>query len=141
MKESSFWEIGDADTAITKRQLFFITIVAVVAITICSKSSPLYPLNDWVDANCFMTVGKSMIHGLVPYRDLIEQKGPLLYMIHAVAALISETSFLGVYFIEIAACHSFRLRFILQLKESDWSRSRLGWIILLLESHPLVYYR
>ncbi len=30
---------------------------------ICSKSSPLYPYNDWVDVNCFFTMGRSMLHG------------------------------------------------------------------------------
>lgn len=92
---------------IEKPQMLLILATAVVTITICSKSSPLYPFNDWVDANCFLTVGKSMLHGLVPYRDLFEQKGPLLYMLHALAAMVSETSFLGVYFLEIIACAVF----------------------------------
>ncbi len=74
---------------------------AVVAIGICSKSSPIYPFNDWYDSNCFLTVGKSMLHGFVPYRDIFEQKGPVLYMLHALAALISDKSFVGVYFIEV----------------------------------------
>ena len=93
--------------SINKRQLLFIAATALVTITICSKSSPFYPFNDWVDANCFLTVGKSMLHGKVPYRDLYEQKGPLLYILHALTALISETSFLGVYFLELIACGIF----------------------------------
>lgn len=71
----------------------YLLLSAVLLITLCSKSSPLYPLNDWVDANCFFTVGKSMLHGLLPYRDLWEQKGPFLYMLHAVAAMISYRTF------------------------------------------------
>lgn len=103
------WELSQDNKdnlrhSINISQLMFIAATAVVTITICSKSSPLYPLNDWVDSNCFLTVGKSMLHGKVPYRDLFEQKGPLLYMLHVFAAWISETSFLGVYFIEIIAC-------------------------------------
>lgn len=95
-----------------KRTFFNIEIAvclisAIVVITICSKSSPLYPLNDWVDANCFFTVGKSMLSGIVPYRDLIEQKGPLLYMLHAVAALISYKTFFGVYVLEVAMAVAF----------------------------------
>ena len=39
---------------------------AVAAVSVCSLSSPLYAFNTWVDANCFMTVGKSMLYGLVP---------------------------------------------------------------------------
>ena len=82
-------------------------ISAVMAITICSKSSFLYPLNDWLDANCFFTVGKSMMNGVVVYRDLFEQKGPLLYFIHGIAWLFSRDTFIGVYFIEIIASFFF----------------------------------
>ena len=77
---------------------------------ICSKNSPLYPMNDWVDVNCFFTVGRGMRHGLTPYLDLYEQKGPLLYAVFALAAWISETSFLGVFLIE-AACFAAFLYF------------------------------
>ena len=80
---------------------------AVICITVCSQSSFLYPFNEWVDANCFFTVGKSMMNGIVPYRDLFEQKGPLLYFIHGIAWLISKDTFLGVYFIEIIAAFFF----------------------------------
>lgn len=88
------WDLSPGDNSllnksINKRQLLFIAATAIVTITICTKSSPIYPFNDWVDANCFLTVGKSMLHGKVPYQDLYEQKGPLLYILHALAALIS----------------------------------------------------
>lgn len=88
-----------------------LTLLALAAglITLCSKSSPLYPLNDWVDANCFFTTGKSMLSGTVLYRDLYEQKGPLLYMLYAVCSLISYKSFFGVWLLEIGACYAFLL--------------------------------
>lgn len=89
------------------KYLFFLFLIAVVTMTICTKSSPIYPFNDWVDSNAFFTVGKSMISGVVPYRDLFEHKGPLLYMLHAFAAMISYDSFLGMYFIEILFCFAF----------------------------------
>ena len=82
-------------------------ICSIAMITICSKSSFLYPLNDWVDSNCFFTVGKSMMNGLVVYRDLLEQKGPFLYFLHGLAWLISKDTFLGVYLIEIIAAFFF----------------------------------
>lgn len=85
----------------------YLLLAAVLLITLCSKSSPLYPLNDWVDANCFFTVGKSMLSGLLPYRDLWEQKGPFLYMLHAISAMISYRTFFGVYLLEIAAAFGF----------------------------------
>lgn len=78
--------------------LLFITTISV---TICSKCSPIYPLNNWDDANCFFTVGKSVVHGNVLYKDIFEQKGPILYFIYSLAYLVSRLSFTGAYFLEI----------------------------------------
>ena len=77
-------------------------VISVVFLLICTRSSPLYPLNDWVDSNCFFTVGKSMMRGRVLYRDIYEQKGILLYFIHGIAYLISNTTFFGVFLFEVA---------------------------------------
>lgn len=74
---------------------------------LCSKNSPLYPMNDWGDVNCFFTMGKSMLHGMVPYRDLYEQKGPILYFVYALAALISQHSFLGAYILDALSFAAF----------------------------------
>ena len=96
-----------ASAAISRRELLVLFVTALCAITICSKSSPLYPMNDWVDANCFFTVGRSMLSGKVLYRDIFEQKGFYLYVLHALAALISDTTFFGGYLLEIAAACCF----------------------------------
>ena len=45
-----------------------------------------------------------MLSGMVPYRDLFDQKGIFQYSIYMLASLISRTTFLGVYIIEILAC-------------------------------------
>ena len=75
-------------------------LLSVAMLLVCSKNSPLYPMNDWVDVNCFFTIGRGIRHGLVPYLDLYEQKGPLLYAVYALAAWISETGFIGVFIVE-----------------------------------------
>ena len=98
---------------LTAGEALFLFFTAAAVITVCSKSSPLYPFNDWVDANCFFTVGKSMVHGKVLYRDIYEQKGVLLYALHALAYLISKRTFFGVWLLEIAAAYFF-LRFAYQ---------------------------
>ncbi|MBR4529985.1 MAG: hypothetical protein IKO80_06885 [Lachnospiraceae bacterium] len=84
-------------------QLFYCLFVAFLVLVICSRSSFLYPFNIWDDANGFLTMGKSMIHGMVPYRDLFEPKGILLYVLYAVGYLISHTTFAGVFVIEVIA--------------------------------------
>ena len=84
-----------------KKLLLYAMCVSFLFIMICSKSSFLYPMNDWQDVNCFFTVGKAMMNGKVLYKDIYEQKGPILYFIHGLAYLISQTSFLGVFIIEV----------------------------------------
>lgn len=74
---------------------------AFFVLIICSRSSFLYPCNDWNDANSFFTIGKALINGQVPYRDLFEQKGPYLYLIYGISYLISHNSFFGVFILEV----------------------------------------
>ncbi len=85
------------------RVLAFCLLLAAACLLLCSKSSPLYPINDWEDANAYLSAGKGILAGRVMYRDLYEHKGPLIYMLHALCALISPSGFLGVFFMEIAA--------------------------------------
>lgn len=82
----------------------FIIITGLSVMLICTKSSPFYPLNDWTDANCYMTVGRAMTEGKMPYRDLFEHKGPFIYIIHAAGAIISGDSFFGIFIFETIAC-------------------------------------
>lgn len=81
--------------------LLIFAAVSVLISLFAFKSSVFYPLNDWVDPNCFMTMGRGMLKGKVLYRDLYEQKGPYVYFLHALVALVSDTSFLGMWFLEI----------------------------------------
>ncbi len=83
------------------RDFILCALTALVAVTLCSRSSPLFPLNDWDDANIFFSLGKAWTQGIWPYRDIFEQKGPLLYAVHSVAALISWRTWTGVWLIEV----------------------------------------
>ncbi len=78
-------------------------LFAAVFLFLLTKSSPLYPLNEWVDANIYFTIGKGMMHGYVPYLQLYDQKGPMAFLLFGLASLISGTSFVGVYVIETIA--------------------------------------
>ena len=88
---------------------FFLFLTAFIIITLNSKCSPVYPMNDWVDPNTMFTVGKGVLKGFVPYRDLYEQKGPLLIFFHTFGAAISFTSFIGMWILEIVFCYFFLL--------------------------------
>lgn len=104
----------------------FACLAAFGTLAVCSKSSFLYPMNDWVDVNCFFTVGRGILHGLVPYRDLYEQKGPLIYFLFALAGRISESSFLGVYLLE-GICFAFFLYLGGRITETLSERKNAFW--------------
>ena len=97
-------------------------LLAAAVITLCSKSSPLYPFNDWVDANCYLTIGHGILRGQMPYRDLIDHKGPLLYLLHAPAAALDPAGFFGVYLLEILAAAGFLLAALCLLRLSGGRR-------------------
>lgn len=81
--------------------LIFSLSIAMMFLAICSKSSFLYPINDWGDANIYLTSGKMLMNGKVLYKDIYDHKGPLVYFLHGFAYLISKRSFLGVYVAEV----------------------------------------
>lgn len=76
-------------------------LISFVILLFCTKNSPLYAFNNWVDENAFFTVGKAWSHGIVPYRDIFEQKGPLLYFIFMLGSIISKKSFIGIFVFEV----------------------------------------
>ena len=81
--------------------IIYLFLISFIILMFSSKNSFLYPFNDWVDANAFFTVDKSMLHGIVPYKYIFEQKGPLLYLIYGFASLISFKTFFGVFILEV----------------------------------------
>ena len=88
-------------------RIAYALLLAFAVLFFCSKSSPIYPINDWADANVYLTIGKGMTKGMVPYRDLYDHKGPLLFALHALCAFVSFDSFLGVFLMEVLLAAAF----------------------------------
>ncbi len=91
----------------TLRVFLLALLLAAAVLLFCSKSSPAYPINDWTDANIYFSVGKGMANGLVVYRDLYDHKGPLIYALHALCALLSPMNFTAVYALECVCAAAF----------------------------------
>lgn len=89
------------------RMLLACFLFAAALMAVCSKSSFIYPINDWGDANAYVTVARMMMKGKVLYREIFEQKGLYLYLIHIVATLIDYPGFFGVYLMEVLAMTGF----------------------------------
>ncbi|AYM04074.1 teichoic acid glycosyl transferase [Levilactobacillus yiduensis] len=77
-------------------------IVGAFIMTFCSYTSPAFYFDTSPDNNAFFTVGKAMMHGIVPYKDIFEQKGPYVYFLHGLAYLLSPRSFTLIFIYEIA---------------------------------------
>ena len=84
-----------------KKYYFYCLLLAFTILMFISKCSFLYPFNDWVDANAFFTMGKSMMRGVVPYKELFEQKGIVLYFIYGIGYLLCHKAFYGVFILEV----------------------------------------
>lgn len=91
---------------------------AAVMLMLC-ESSPLHAGNNWCDTNCYITVARGIIAGKVPYRDLIDHKGPLLYLLHVPAMLISPRGYFGIFLMEVLEYAAFvftAMRIVRQLR-------------------------
>ncbi|MDD4414571.1 MAG: hypothetical protein PHR14_08545 [Oscillospiraceae bacterium] len=91
-----------------------LTIFSFTLMLFCTKSSPLFAFNDWYDANVYFTMGKGLMNGRVPYVDLIDNKGPLLYLIYGISWMFDNTGFFGVYlfqslFVAVSVIFAYKL--------------------------------
>lgn len=99
----------EAEGEIKKPNYILLIAAAFIIVTLSTTCSFLYKYHSWGDSNIFFTIGKSMLSGLMPYRDLFDQKGPVVFMMHALAALISYKSFFGVYVLQLINAFVFML--------------------------------
>ena len=62
-----------------------------------TSTSPLY-YHGGYDSAIFQEMGLGILHGRMPYRDLFDNKGPLLYLINALGMLIGGRT--GVFLLQ-----------------------------------------
>ena len=63
--------------------------------------SPFNNLSPGTDSSVFLYIGREMLHGSVPYRDLFDHKGIVLYFIEYLGYLIGFGNKIGVWIIEL----------------------------------------
>ena len=125
------------------REPLLLFILAVLITTLFSTCSFIYPLNPWDDANVYMTIGNAMLSGRELYVDIFDHKGPVLYLMHEMAAILSRNSFVGIYLIEIVCCFCFMwyslrtMRLFTSSKITFPLTCLLGWVTT---SSDLFYY-
>ena len=70
---------------------FIYLLISIFMILILSKStSPLYDGSYTIDSSVFQLIGKGILEGYIPYVDLFDHKGPILFFIQALGILINK---------------------------------------------------
>ncbi|WP_026527318.1 hypothetical protein [Butyrivibrio sp. VCD2006] len=78
----------------------YLGISVLCCLVLATRSSFLYPLNNWDDANSYFSMGKALFNGKMLYRDVFDQKGMYLYFLYGLSYLVSHTTFTGVFILE-----------------------------------------
>lgn len=63
-------------------------------------TSFLYQISAFSDINTMIAMGRAVAHGVVPFVDIFEQRGPYMYLIHTVAVLPGN-SIHWIYILEL----------------------------------------
>ena len=79
---------------------FFFFVYSLILLFFYSGFSPLYSFNFWSDINVYYTIGKGIFFGKVPYADLFDHKGPIIFFIYSIGYIMSPNSFLGMYVLQ-----------------------------------------
>ena len=103
--KARFYELSFKKAALVAAVLCL--LAAFICVTIGSKSSFLYAFHDGNDANWFLTMGRGIVNGKVPYKDLFEQKGLLTYMIFALNYAICGNHMYVVYVVQVICMAAF----------------------------------
>lgn len=92
------------------RVLFGCLMLSILFVGVLSSTSLIY--DQWypIDSTIYQIIGKGWLVGKIPYVDLWDQKGPLLYFINAIGYWFTGDK-LGLFFVEVCvfACFFFLL--------------------------------
>jgi len=76
-------------------------LVSILAILWVSAFDPITGLAPDRDSGIFLYVGQQLLHGQTLYRDLFDNKGPLVYVVNALGLAVGGGSLWGVYVLGI----------------------------------------
>lgn len=90
-------------------------LISTIFFFLFGFNSPIYKFNSDPDYHYFMTLGNALLHGKIPYRDLFEQKGPIVYFVYGFCCIFPSPR-LAILIIEII-CMSFFFFFTYQISK------------------------
>lgn len=81
----------------------FLLFYFILMIVMCAFStvSPLFTRKMNADTSIFYSLAQGVSNGRVMYRDVFDQKGPVLYFMYVLAYWLDKGGTAGIYFIEV----------------------------------------
>lgn len=65
-----------------------------------ARFNPITGFTPGTDSGAYLYIGQQLLKGAAPYRDVFDNKGPLLYLLNALGLVLGAGSFWGVYALE-----------------------------------------
>lgn len=81
-------------------------LISTIFFFLFGFNSPIYTFNSDNDFHWFLTLGNALAHGKIPYRDLFEQKGPIVYFVFAFASFFPNPG-IAILILEILSMSLF----------------------------------
>ncbi|MBR2523129.1 MAG: hypothetical protein IKE53_01670 [Clostridiales bacterium] len=79
-----------------------VSILIAIAACITFDLFPFNRMDPAFDASVFVYIAQRMHEGYVPYRDIFDHKGPVLYLIHYIGLFAGKT---GIWFLELVTMY------------------------------------
>lgn len=85
-----------------KIEHIIVIIIIFIAFIVCfqSDTNPLIKNTTDIDSSVFIYIAKLMQNGKLPYKDVFDHKGPLLYLINYTGLSFGSNSYIGIWIIE-----------------------------------------
>jgi len=84
---------------ISGKSIYFILFIISFAVAFSSTYNPMNFRKMHVDSSIYITVSQGIIRGQLPYRDYVDNKGPLAYLISVPGLFLGK--FTGIWITEI----------------------------------------
>lgn len=120
-----------------KKDIIMAVIIVIFSFLITMSSPQMLNLirSSGVDSSVFRYIGKAMCNHYIPYRDIFDHKGLLLYFINMLGYLIGDVH--GIWLIELISLST--AMFFTYLAANKLLRQRLISMCIVIVSYSLLY--
>jgi len=80
-----------------------LALLSLLVLVLFIPINPAYFRIPYRDSGVFLYIGQRILDGNVPYRDIWDHKGPIIFYINALGLFIGNGSRWGVWFLEFAS--------------------------------------